>query len=114
VHEALDVLDDHDRVVDDEARGQVRPNRVSVLIEKPNSFTNAKVPMSDTGKVSAVMSTLRQPWRNRKMTRMTSAIASTSVVTTSSTEARTASVVSVPDAKSRPGGKVGRRRSARR
>ena len=58
----------------------VSPNRVSVLIEKPNSLTNAKVPISDTGSVSAVISTLRQPCRNRKITRMTSAIASASVV----------------------------------
>ena len=37
----------------------VSPNSVSVLIEKPNSFTNANVPMSETGIVMAGMSTLR-------------------------------------------------------
>ena len=73
----------------------VSPKSVSVLIEKSNSFTNAKVPMSETGSVSAVMSTLRQPCRNRKITRITRAIASASVVITSSIDARTASVVSV-------------------
>src|SRR5437870_2223275 len=31
----------------------VTPKSVSVLIEKPNSFTNMKVPMSDTGIVIA-------------------------------------------------------------
>ncbi len=77
---------------------RVSPNRVSVLIEKPSSWTNANVPTSDTGRVIAVISTLRQPCRNTKMTRMTRPIASSSVVVTSSTEARTASVVSVPEA----------------
>ena len=61
----------------------VSPNRVRVLIEKPNSLTNANVPSSDTGKVSAVMSTLRQPCKNTKMTRITSAMASIRVRTTS-------------------------------
>ncbi len=38
----------------------VTPKSVSVLIEKPNSFTNAKVPMSDTGIVIAGISVVRQ------------------------------------------------------
>jgi hypothetical protein len=69
---------------------RVRPNRVKVLIENPNSSTKAKVPTKDTGRVSATMTTLRQPWRNRKITAITRTTASMSVVTTSSTEARTA------------------------
>ena len=52
------------------------PNSVSVLIEKPNSLTKAKVPMSETGIVIAGMSVLRQFWRNRNITRITSTIAS--------------------------------------
>ena len=64
-------------------------------MEKPNSFTKAKVPTSDTGRVSAVMSTLRQPCKNRKMTPMTRRIASARVFITSWMEARTASVVSL-------------------
>ena len=47
------------------------PNSVSVLIEKPNSLTNANVPMSDTGIVIAGMSVLRQFCRNRNITRTT-------------------------------------------
>ena len=82
----------------------VRPKSVSVLIEKPKSFTKANVPMSDTGKVNATMSTLRQPCRNRKITRITKPMASASVVMTSWIEARTASVVSRPVLYSSPGG----------
>ncbi len=52
------------------------PNSVSVLIEKPNSFTNANVPISETGMVMAGISVVRQFCRNRNMTSTTSAIAS--------------------------------------
>ena len=51
----------------------VMPNSVSVLIEKPNSLTNANVPISDTGIVIAGISVVRQFCRNRNMTRTTSA-----------------------------------------
>ena len=51
----------------------VMPKSVSVLIEKPNSLTNANVPMSDTGIVIAGISVVRQFCRNRNMTTMTSA-----------------------------------------
>ena len=64
------------------------PKSVSVLIEKPSSLTNAKVPMSDTGIVIAGMIVLRQSCRNRNMTRTTSTIASSSVLTTSRIESR--------------------------
>ena len=39
---------------------RVIPNSVSVLIEKPKSFTNAKVPISATGMVIAGISVVRQ------------------------------------------------------
>ena len=64
------------------------PKSVSVLIEKPNSLTNANVPTSDTGIVIAGMSVLRQFCRNRNITRMTSTIASTSVFSTSRIDSR--------------------------
>ena len=47
------------------------PKSVSVLIEKPNSFMNANVPMSETGIVIAGISVLRQFCRNRNSTRTT-------------------------------------------
>ena len=66
----------------------VMPNSVSVLIEKPNSLTNAKVPTSDTGIVIAGISVVRQFCRNRNITRTTRPIASISVVTTSRIDSR--------------------------
>ena len=83
----------------------VMPNSVSVLIEKPNSFTNANVPMSDTGIVIAGISVVRQFWRNRNMTRMTSPIASSSVVMTSLIDSDTTRVVSNASSIFNPGGK---------
>ncbi len=50
----------------------VMPNRVSVLMENPSSLTNAKVPINETGIVTAGMIVLRQSSRNTKITRMTS------------------------------------------
>ena len=67
----------------------VMPNSVSVLIEKPNSLTNAKVPMSETGIVMAGMSVVRQFCRKRNITRTTSTMASASVLSTSRIDSRT-------------------------
>ncbi len=69
------------------------PKSVSVLIEKPISFTNANAPISDTGIVIAGISVLRHVCRNTKITRTTSTMASMSVVTTSRIDASTTSVV---------------------
>ena len=80
------------------------PNSVSVLIENPNSFTKAKVPISETGMVIAGMSVVRQFCRNRNMTRTTSPIASASVVTTSRIDSETTLVVSKAISTFRPGG----------
>ena len=60
---------------------RIMANRVRVLIEKPVTLMNAKVPRSETGMVSAGMRALRQPWRNTKITSTTSAIASGRVFT---------------------------------
>ena len=72
----------------------VMPKSVSVLIEKPSSLTNAKVPTSETGIVMVGMIVLRQSCRNRNMTSTTSAIASSSVLSTSRIESETTVVVS--------------------
>ena len=72
---------------------RMMPKSVSVLMEKPISFTNANVPMSETGIVIAGMSVLRQVCRNTKMTRTTSTIASASVFSTSRIDSSTTSVV---------------------
>ena len=82
------------------------PKRVRVLIEKPNSLTKAKVPMSDTGMVMAGMSVLRQFWRNRNITRMTRTMASTSVSSTSLIDSRTTPTLSKASRHSSPGGKL--------
>ncbi len=66
-----------------------RPNSVSALIEKPNRYITAKVPMIETGTASSGMIEARQVCRNRITTSTTSAIASSSVCTTASIEART-------------------------
>src|SRR5712692_9250404 len=61
----------------------VIPNSVSVLIEKPNSFTNWNVPISETGMAIAGINVLRQSCKNKYMTTMTSAMACSSVMSTS-------------------------------
>ena len=82
----------------------VMPNSVRVLIEKPNSLTNAKVPISETGMVIAGISVVRQFCRNRNMTTTTSATASSRVVTTSRIDSETTRVVSYASSTFRPGG----------
>jgi hypothetical protein len=69
-------------------------NSVSVLIEKPNSCSPAKVPISDTGTASIGISVARQVCRNTKTTASTSTAASMMVVTTSLIDADTKRVVS--------------------
>ena len=81
------------------------PNRVRVLIEKPNSFTKAKVPMSETGMVMAGMSVLRQFWRKRNITSTTSTMASPRVTSTSLMDSRTTPTLSKASRHSSPGGK---------
>ena len=84
----------------------VMPNSVSELIEKPNSLTKAKVPMSDTGIVTAGIMVARQSSRKRKMTTITMAIASARVTSTSRMESPTTVVESNATAYFSPGGKV--------
>src|ERR1039458_3004544 len=68
---------------------RVMPNRVSELMEKPKSLMKAKVPINETGMVTAGMMVARQSKRNRKMTTMTMAMASVRVVSTSRMESPT-------------------------
>ena len=79
------------------------PKSVRVLIEKPNSLTKAKVPISDTGMVTAGMSVLRQFCRKRNITRMTSPSASASVFSTSTIDSRTTVTLSNARRRLEPG-----------
>ncbi len=71
-----------------------RPSRDSVLMEKPNSGKNAKVPTRDTGTASDGISVARKFCRKMKTTRITSATAWNSVTMISLMPASMASVVS--------------------
>ena len=82
------------------------PNSVSVLIEKSNSLMNAKVPMSETGMVTAGITVLRQFWRNRNITMITRTMASPSVFSTSTIDSRTTLTLSKASSHSSPGGKL--------
>src|SRR5713101_4466097 len=83
----------------------VMPNNVSVLIENPSNFTKMNVPISDTGIVTAGMKVLRQSCRKTKITMMTSAIAWSSVTSTSLIDCPITVVVSKATAYFNPGGK---------
>ena len=65
------------------------PNIVRTLMENPNASMEANVPRSATGTTIVGMSVARKFWRNKYITRNTSAMASTSVLRTSSMEIRT-------------------------
>jgi len=70
------------------------PNNVSTLIEKPSAHRPRQAPASAMGTTMVGISVARQFCRNRNITRNTSTIASSSVLTTSSTEMRMNGVVS--------------------
>ena len=69
-------------------------NSVSTLIEKPSSQRPRHAPASAIGTTIVGISVARQFWRKRNMTRKTRIIASISVSTTDSTDARTNGVES--------------------
>ena len=73
---------------------RTRPNKVSMLSEKPSKPMTAKVPMSETGIATAGISVARQSWRNTNKTRNTSADAWNSVTNTSLIDSSTKMVVS--------------------
>ena len=63
-------------------------------MEKPKILMKAKVPVSETGMVTAGMRVARQSWRKTKTTSATSSSASASVIRISMMPSRTGSVVS--------------------
>src|SRR6476646_8970754 len=83
---------------------RVMPNSVRKLMENPKALMKAKVPINETGMVTAGMMVARQSSRNKKITRMTMTTASSSVVTTSLTESPTTVVVSKATTYFIPGG----------
>ncbi len=74
-------------------------------MEKPKILMKAKVPISETGMVTAGMMVARQSSRKKKITMMTIRMASSRVVTTSRTESPTTVVVSKAMTYLMPGGK---------
>ncbi len=82
---------------------RVMPKRVSELMEKPKILMKAKVPMSETGMVTAGMMVARQSCRKRKMTMTTMMTASPMVLTTSLTDSLMTRVVSTAMTPFRPG-----------
>src|SRR5437660_2271859 len=66
----------------------VNANSVMLLIETPNTYIAAQVPISDTGTASAGMTVAEMERRNRKITRMTRTIAMRSDSCTLRTESR--------------------------
>src|SRR5216684_6100583 len=66
----------------------VRASSVMLLIENPNTYMAAQVPINDTGTASAGMMVAGTERRNRKITRTTRQIAMASVSCTSTTESR--------------------------
>src|SRR5436190_17918975 len=85
---------------------KVMPKSVSVLMEKPSALTKMKVPTRDTGIVTDGITVERQSCRNTNMTMITSAMASSRVVTTSLMESATTFVVSKATLYFNPGGKL--------
>ena len=76
------------------AIAKIKPNKVSVLMEKPKSDITANVPMSDTGMVMQGINTARQLCKKKNITKTTNMVASTKVFITSLMESCTTSVVS--------------------
>src|ERR671934_1713445 len=66
----------------------VSASSVMLLMEKPNTYIAAQVPISDTGTASEGMMVAENERKNRKITRMTRTTAMRSVSCTFSTEAR--------------------------
>ncbi len=62
---------------------RTRPNMLVILIEKPSSGNSAKVPTTATGTVSSGIIVARQLCRKINTTRITSPMASSSVIITS-------------------------------
>ncbi len=93
-HEPLDVLDHHDRIVDQQADGQHHGEHGQHVDREAAAASTAKVPSSTTGTAMVGISVARMFCRNTNMTMNTSAIASNRVLITSWMDLRTKGVVS--------------------
>ena len=91
---ALDVLDDDDGVVDDDADGQHQAEQRQVVQLKPSAAMTAKVPTMATGTAISGISAARQFCRNTSTTMATRMTASRSVLKTSLIDSRMNGVVS--------------------
>src|SRR5207245_6428940 len=83
-----------------------RPNKVSVLIEKPSAANAAKVPISETGTAAIGISVARQLCRNRNTTNATSTNAMPSVIPTSLSDCVTNGTVVYGTEQNKPAGNV--------
>ena len=81
------------------------PNNVNRLREKPRGSMTARVPISDTGMVTAGIRVARQSCRNKNSTRNTRATASSRVMYTCLIAVSTKMVVSYGILYSSPSGK---------
>jgi hypothetical protein len=80
------------------------PNKVSVLIVNPATWSTASEPSNTTGTAIVGISVARKFWRNRNITRKTRTIASISVWMTCSTDSRTNVELSIGNATLTSGG----------
>ena len=80
-HPPLDVLDDHDGVIDHDADGQHQPEQRQVVqARSPAAAMTANVPISDTGTSIIGISVARQSCRKISTTMNTRTNASNSVL----------------------------------
>ena len=100
----LGVFDDDDGVIDHQAGGESDAKKGQRIDGEAKGLMKAKVPISDTGIVTAGIMVARQSSRKRKITMMTMMTASSSVLTTSFMESPTTVVVSKAITYLMPGG----------
>ncbi len=79
-------------------------SRVSTLIEYPSRYMTKNVPMSETGMSMSGRNAMAQSRKNRKMMRMTSRSAMSSVSSTSLSDCRTNRVLSNTSSNTYSGG----------
>ena len=94
VQEPLDILDHHDRVVDQQADGQHQPEQGHGVDREIERVEHRERAQQHDGTAMAGTSVARQLCRNTNMTMITRIIASISVFTTSSIDSLMKSVVS--------------------
>jgi hypothetical protein len=82
---AFHVLHHHNRIVHDDADRETSPNNRQ-FNEKPNAWSAANVPTSDTGIAMSGITDARHDWRKRTTTTTTRTAASKIVFCTSRTD----------------------------